>query len=490
MDNFNLWSVNWKDGMLVSQMHLQQQEKYFEELLRCLLYHLPHSYGLVKNRLHVGDPLELEIILEGDILRVALIFCVAVTPAGYLIYLTPTNQGEEILRANRQVDLNKNERIGVYLGVKVDSKKEVGEPNAEEEPPRFPFLVQRYELLLGDAPHWDPGTLLQVGEINLFEGQVELSKDFIPPCMTIGSHSKLQNQMVKFYGALKRIQEYSIQAIRQISQTAEGRDLFRSSPLQVGLLTQIQSVVEAIASSAEQNLDPSSFSPPAQVVNYFKGFFNNFSLFFRVYPALREYVREEYFAKQLSASQGDVFFDLMEAFEKSGYNHSDLRGHFQQISQLLLSLEGIFKFYAGGPPIKEEIYVYEGVEYQLTDYKECSFRQEKNLFYITLDGFDSKSMQNVIVLLSRRLISRDDYSKVNAYIGANEDSALATAEPSILDTAKDIDRLILKPRIEVSSHALKKLNIILAGNIDTRRLREVSKESVRVYKFGYLSEMG
>lgn len=490
MNDFNLWSVNWKDGMLVSQTHILQQEKYFEELSRWLLYHLPHSYGLVKNRMHVGDPLELEMVLEGDVLRVTLTSCVAITPAGHLIYITPTNQGEEILRANRQVDLSKNERMGVYVGVKIDLKKEVGEPNPEEEPPRFPFLVQRYELLLGEVANWDPSTFLQVGEINVLDGQVELSKDFIPPCMTIGSYSKLQNQVVKFHGALKRIQEYSIQAIRQITQTPEGKDLFRSSPLKDSVLAQIQSAAEMIAASAEQNLDPSSFSPPSLVVSFFKGFFNNFHLFFRVYPALREYAREEYFGKQLSASQGDAFFDLMEAFENLSYNHSDLRSRLQQISQLLQTLEGIFKFYCGPVPIREEIYVYEGVEYQLADYKECSFRQEKNLCYITLDGFDSKSTQNVIVLLNRRLISRDDYSKVNASLGANEDSAPATTEPSIFDTTKNMDWIIIKPRMEVSCLALKRLNIILPGNIDIRRLREVTKDQVRVYKYGYLSERG
>jgi hypothetical protein len=490
MSDFNLWSVNWKDGMLVSQRHLLQQEKYFEELVRWMLYHLPGGYGLVKNYLHMGDPLELDLVLEGDILRVTLTSCVAVTSAGHLIYVTPTNQGQEIIRANKQIEPRRNDRMGVYLGVRIDSKKEVGEPNPEEEPPRLPSLTPRYELFLGEAPNWDEGAFLQIGEINVLEGQVELSRDFIPPCMAIGSHSKLQNQVVKFHGALKRIQEDSVQAIRQITQTPEGKDRFTSSPLRDSMLVQIQSTAEMIASSAERELDPTSFSSPSQVVNFFKGFFNNFDLFFRVYPALKDHVREEYFAKQLSASQGDIFFDTIEAFQTSSYNHSDLRTHFQQISQLLQFTEGLFKFYAGGPPREFKTYSYEGLEYQLAEYKECSFRQEQNLCYITLDGFDSKSMQNIIVLFSRRLINRDDYSKINAFLGANEDSTLTTTEPSILDVVKDPDRIILKPRMEVSCLALKRLNIILAGNFDTRRLREVSKDNVQAYRYGYLSEMG
>jgi hypothetical protein len=490
MNNFNLWSVNWKDGMLVSQTHLLQQEKYFEELVRWILYHLPHSYGLLKNRAHVGDPLELEAVLEGDILRVMLTSCVAITPAGCLIYVTPTNQGEEALKVNKQIDLSKNDRIGVLLGVKSGEKNEVGEPNPVEEPPRFPFMTQGYQLFLGDAPELDPSMFIKIGEVNINEGQVEINKDFIPPCMTLGSYSKLQNQVVKFHGALKRIQEYSIQAIRQMTQTSEGKEIFGSSPLKEGMIAQIQTMVVLITSLSDENLDPSSFSPPFQVINFFKGFFNSFNLFFRIYAGLREYVREEYFGKQLTASQGDIFFDVIEAFDKTTYNHSDLRSHFQQINQLLLFIEGIFKFYAGGPPRSEDTYVYEGIEYQWTDFKSSSFRQEKNRCYITLDGFDSKSMQNVIILLNRKMIGRDDYQKVNAYIGANEDSTEVQAEPSIFDTTKDPDRIVIKPRMEVSCIALKKLNLILAGNIDTRRLKEASKESVRVYKYGYLSERG
>ncbi len=455
-----------------------------------MLYHLPHSYGLVKNHLHLGDPLELDLVLEGDILRVTLSSCVAVTSGGYLIHITRANQGDEALRVNRQIQSGKDEKLAVFLGARIDSKKEVGEPNPEEEPARFPFLTPKHELLLGEAPNWDEGTYLQIAEINVLGGQVELSKDFIPPCMTIGSYSKLQNQVAQFHGALLRIQEDSIQAIRQITQAPEGEDRFRSSPLRQSMLAQIQSTAEMIASSAERSLDPTSFSSPSQVVNFFKGFFNNFNLFFRVYPALKDYVREDYFGKQLSASQGDVFFDTIEAFQTSNYNHSDLRGHLQQIGRLLQFSEALFKFYVGGPPRGFETYSYEGIEYQLAKYGECTFRQEQDRCYITLDGFDSKSMQSAIVLLSRRLIYRDDYSKINAFVGANEDSALTTAEPSILDTTKDPDRIILKPRMEVSSLALKRLNIILAGNFDTRRLREVSKDSVLAYRHGYLSETG
>ena len=152
---------------------------------------------------------------------------------------------------------------------------------------------------------------------------------------------------------------------------------------------------------------------------------------------------------------------------------------------IFINLSLYAKYYTSLSKIQLIMYLY-----QLAKYKECTFRQEQDRCYVTLDGFDSKSMQNVIVLLNRRLIYRDDYSKINAFVGANEDSALTTAEPSILDIAKDPDRIILKPRMEVSCLALKKLNIILAGNFDTRRLREISKDKVHAYRHGYLSETG
>jgi len=489
MSNFNIWSVNWKDGMLVTEKHLLQQERYFEELVRWALYHLPGSYGLVKNRLQVGDPLKLDLLLEGDVLSVTLATCVAVTSGGHLIHITPTNQGGETPRANRQIEPGKNETLGVYL-VGTDTKKEVGEPNPEEEPPRFPFLTSGCELLVGEAPGRDQGSFIQVGEIKVLEGQVSLSEDFMPPCMTISSYSKLQNNVAKLHGTVKAIQEHCIRAMRHLTQTTEGREQLRGSPLRDSMMRQIRSTAEMIASSADRDLNASSFSPPSQVVDFFKGFFGNLNLYFRIYPALRDYLRDEYFAKQLSASQGDIFSDLMEAFEKSAYNHSNLRAHFRQIDQLMQFTEGIFKFYAGAPPEEEKTYIYDGIEYQLADYTECSFRQEQSVCYITLDGFDSKSMQNVIVLLNRRMISRDDYSKVNSFIGANEDATLVTTEPSILDTTKDPDRIILRPRMEVSCLALKRLNIILSGNFDTRRLRQVSKNDVRAYKHGYVSETG
>jgi hypothetical protein len=490
MNDFNIWSVNWKDGMLVTEKHLLQQEKYFEELMRWALFHLPGSYGLVKNRLQIGDPLKLDLVLEGDVLSVAVATCVAVSSGGRLIHITPTNQGGETPRASRQIEPGKNETLGVYLVVETDAKKAVGEPDPEEEPPRFPFLTPKCELLLGEEPSRDQGSFIQVGEIKVLEGKVSSSEDFMPPCMTISSYSKLQDNVAKLRGSIKAIHEDCIRAMREQAHTPEGQDPSRRSPRTEGMLAQIRSTAEMIAFSGDRDLDPSSFGPPSQVVDFFKGFFGNLNLYFRVYPALREYLREEYFAKQLSASQGDVFSDLMETFDKSAYNHSDLRTHFRQMNQLMQFAEGIFKFYAGAPPEEEKTYIYDGIEYQSVEYSEYSFRQEQNVCYLTLDGCDSKSMQNVIVLINRRLISRDDYSKINSFIGANEDATLVTTEPTILDTTKDPDRVILRPRMEVSCLALKRLNVILSGNFDARRLRQASKNDIRAYKHGYVAEMG
>ena len=48
MNDLNLYSVNWQDGMLISQRHLMDQEKYFENLTRWYAATSGDNFGLVR----------------------------------------------------------------------------------------------------------------------------------------------------------------------------------------------------------------------------------------------------------------------------------------------------------------------------------------------------------------------------------------------------------------------------------------------------------
>ena len=48
MSDLNLYSVNWQDGMLITQQHLKDQEKYCEEMVRWYALGAGDRYGLIK----------------------------------------------------------------------------------------------------------------------------------------------------------------------------------------------------------------------------------------------------------------------------------------------------------------------------------------------------------------------------------------------------------------------------------------------------------
>lgn len=489
MDNFNLWSVNWKDGMLVSQQHLKEQERYFEELLRWTLFHLPHEYGLVKGPMHAGDPLDLDVRMEGDILRVFLRTCTAVTQGGHLIYVTDANQGDEPVFAHKQVSLEKTERIGVYLVVKPNSKKEVGDPDPDEDPPRFPYLTSRYELVLGEVPKLSDGIFLQVGELEVMEGKVEPSRDFIPPCMTISSFSRLQDQIARFYTTLEGIQRNALNTLEGFARRSQAESLSEQSQIK-SLRSQFEWLVQNIASSLDIYLSSLSNKSPREVVGFFKGFFKGYQVFFKLDPGLEEFIINEYFTKHLTPSQGDMFFELFESFAKLNYNHSDLRSHLRRISQILQIMEGILKFFAEGFTGTEDKIIYESIEYSLIRYQKPTYRQDGDIYYLVLDGFGSKPVQNVIVRIKKVVIRREDYSRIAVFLGDNENDTLATAVPSVLDTEKFTEWIVIKPRMDLSCAGLNRLTIIFAGNLENRRLQSVSSDEIQVFKHGVFSDSG
>ncbi|HHI02070.1 MAG TPA: hypothetical protein ENL22_00945 [candidate division Zixibacteria bacterium] len=85
MSNLNLYSVNWQDGMLITQRHLMDQEKYFEELVRWHALNTGYGYGLISKSFTGKATLNLNLTVNGDRLRVEVSRCQALTPGGHYI---------------------------------------------------------------------------------------------------------------------------------------------------------------------------------------------------------------------------------------------------------------------------------------------------------------------------------------------------------------------------------------------------------------------
>ncbi|MEW5992961.1 MAG: hypothetical protein AB1744_01010, partial [Candidatus Zixiibacteriota bacterium] len=92
MSDLHLYSVNWQDGMLLTQQHLKDQEKYFEELTRWYAIDVGDQYGLVRKNFSGKPALMLNLSLSGNRVSVEVVRCQAVTADGGVIEINESNR--------------------------------------------------------------------------------------------------------------------------------------------------------------------------------------------------------------------------------------------------------------------------------------------------------------------------------------------------------------------------------------------------------------
>ena len=95
-----------------------------------------------------------------------------------------------------------------------------------------------------------------------------------------------------------------------------------------------------------------------------------------------------------------------------------------------------------------------------------------------------KNTKGVIASLERRLLGEAEIERLSAYIGANQDDAIASMEPCIIARDSQEAKFVnIVPRLPVEADFVDRLNIILVGRLDYHKLSEIDSLSgnLRIY---------
>ena len=215
MSDLNLYSVNWQDGMLITQQHLKDQEKYCEEMVRWYALGAGDRYGLIKKS-YSGEPaLSLNIVRSGRRLTIDVDRCQALTPDGHYVEINESSYGK--LKTSVEIP---DGVIGVYMAVDPGAKGQVGEPDPNEEVPRIPYLTSSYSLHVGDRPDLPEGNFVQVAQLEISGGDVVHSDGYYPPCVTLYADERLNQRVNDFRNRLEKLIVLSSQAYSAISADA------------------------------------------------------------------------------------------------------------------------------------------------------------------------------------------------------------------------------------------------------------------------------
>jgi len=471
----SLWAVNWKDGMLITEKHLSHQSRYHEELVQWLSSNLAGGYGLVANQTYRRETLEVVPELKEGTLIVTVDSCLAVTAGGYIVNINRENQAGSPPTATLPVDPMAEQTLPVYLSVEVETKKEIGEPMAGEEPPRIPYATQKYELHIGKAPNLAEGTWLQIAELNLRSNQVSLSEDYLPPCVTVSSSRRLYLAAGELRNILENLLKLTAQVFVAFSSPGEGFEL------QESFSTMVEQLTLFLATIIDSQPPPGPQHPSELVLRY-KSLFRFFWSLFELHPEVRSFLQRSQIAEKEKSFLAEV-----QTFLKRDYRHEDLRSQVSSIRALLRDMEEILVFISQLGPAQfrpfAKILEYRGNEYSQLTYERCHFYREGDLHYLTIEGIKTEPLKDIIALVSKSLFSAQDYAYIDMRIGTNEAKTVGRSDPGEVDTRTIGDRIVFSLVDRLETPDVYRMTVIFRGPIDYSRFFDITPSDVQVYGF-------
>lgn len=243
VEDFRYFPVNWIDGMKINKLHFLSLQDHISEVVRdgIGVHTSFQNYGL----LPVEESIKLNLSIDNHkLLRIRLEKCEAITPNGGRISINSASSDSlrlSIPYPEAVYELKEQEHLSLLACVSINPFNRVsyGEPDPEENPPRYPFTQPEYHLHL--IPEQElKNTLgfglsyLTIGKILVKAGESKIDEDYIPPCVSVSSHYKLKemySEIDRFYG---QIELYSV----QIEQKIRVKNQTNALAVMMGLLAE------------------------------------------------------------------------------------------------------------------------------------------------------------------------------------------------------------------------------------------------------------
>ncbi len=480
MSDLSLYSVNWQDGMLITQRHLKDQEKYFEDLIRWYAFHPGDRFGLVRKAYSGKPPLSLNLSVSGSRLRVEVVRCQAVTPDGHFINID--NSGSDVIRGESEIS---EVVVPVYIGIDTRNKKPTGEPDPGEDVPRMPYLANNYIVFPGQIPNLPDGQFLQIAELLISGNEVSHSPHYYPPCLTLTADERLAVKTTELRNHLESLLSLSTRAFSAIS--ASGAMKGQSTSLQMAVRETVFLFINHLASTLDSFVIGANAGHPLTMNIIFKRLFRVFSTLLNLQPGLKDYLNEKLFTRELKIDIGQ-FLAAVDGFIMTEYNHRDIGTQIKMISDILMNIKNVMSFLAqtkreelGEQAVATETLTYSGRTYHNVAYTGSKLEQVGELSYLLINIAAPRPMQDNVILISKGLFSDGEWRSMQVRLGLNDARGLGETDPVDVDTVAFGNKVALHPRDMLKSSSVRQVTLIFRGASNPGKFGNLGKMDLLIY---------
>ncbi|MBC7895251.1 MAG: type VI secretion system baseplate subunit TssK, partial [Cytophagaceae bacterium] len=205
-------AVHWTTGMLLTPEHFVRQDRYMEEQVAWLLKYCLPAGGLVGGGVRLDlmeqglsrfDP-KVEVINDGEHLRVTVVRARGITPGGEVIEIDETRAvSTEISRG----DLTGSSEVLVYVTRKASKEPDPDSMGSDPANPNQQALSRiAYEVQLGIRAEAVPSSIAVAKLVRASETRsFEKDSSYIPPCASLVAHSALYEAARMLQGDIRRL---------------------------------------------------------------------------------------------------------------------------------------------------------------------------------------------------------------------------------------------------------------------------------------------
>jgi hypothetical protein len=344
IEKLNHFPVNWIDGMKINKTHFTDVQNFVSDSVRDSVgvHTSMISYGL----LPVQDPIKINLIIDNHkLLRIKVEECHAITPNGSRIEIGGGVSESLSLsipypEAARELKEDENAVLLACISVNPFKRTPYGEPDPEENPPRYPYSFPEYTLNLipedelkntiGFGTHY-----LTIGKILVSSGESRIDENYIPPSVSVSSHKKLQELFVEidhFYG---QIELYAVQIAQKIHAKKQSNEL--------ALMMEMMSdkTLNYLGMEINKFRWMSPHTPPAEMLVSVVALARLLKNFIDSRSGAGKEELLNYFAEWCNVSQGDFEVIFSETIN-SDYNHNQMDKTIVKIRRFMKTLEDLY----------------------------------------------------------------------------------------------------------------------------------------------------
>lgn len=342
IEKLNHFPVNWIDGMKINKNHFLEVQNFVSDSIRDSIgiHTSMINYGL----LPVAEPIKMNLIIDNHkLLRIKVEECHAITPNGSRIDIgTSESLSLSIPYPETVRELKENESAVLLACISVNHFKRTpyGEPDPEENPPRYPYTHPEYSLNLIPEDELKNtigfgANYLTIGKILVNAGESKIDDNYIPPSISVSSHQKLQElytEIDRFYG---QIELYSVQIAQKIHSKKQSTDLAMM------MERMSDKTLNYLGTEINRLRWMSPHTPPANMLLSVVALARVLKNFIDARSGAGKEELLNYFAEWCNVSQGDFEMIFSETIN-TDYNHNQMDIVIAKITRFMKTLEDLF----------------------------------------------------------------------------------------------------------------------------------------------------